>query len=206
MPQVVLVRHGLTDHNIAGIMQGLLDVPLNEEGERQAQLVAKWLSHRYHFDHVYSSSLERAEQTAAAIAGQQHCPVLSEPALRELDVGRWQGMTYHAAQEADPDLWQRLLRDPMHVRRPGGESIADVYRRVTDWLRRTVEPQHDSLCCVVSHAVPVRAILAYALDVHPAEFGLRMSLDNTGVSTLVYDETQERWRVNTINVTCHLGQ
>jgi broad specificity phosphatase PhoE len=206
LPQVILLRHGQTDHNKDGIMQGLLDVPLNRQGEQQADLVAKWLGNRYQFDQIYSSNLQRAKQTAVAIADRQDCPLSPEPALREIDVGKWQGLTYRAAQEQDPELWQQLLQDPMHVKRPGGESFVDVYQRVTAWWQRTVEPLTDEVCCIVTHGVPVRAILAYALDVDPADFGLRLSLANTGVSTLEYDQKLGRWRVQTINSTCHLGE
>ena len=206
MVQVVIVRHGQTDHNQQGIMQGLLDVPLNELGTRQAQAVAHWLGCRYRFDHIYTSNLQRADRTAQFIAEQQSCPVVAERALREINVGVWQGLTYPEAQQADPKLWQRLLDDPMNTPRPNGESYADVYQRVTDWWRQTIEPLTDEVCCVVTHGIPIRAILAYALAVDPAESGLRLSLDNTGVSTLDYDRKHSRWLVHTINATCHLGQ
>lgn len=204
LPQVILVRHGQTDHNLAGIMQGLLDVPLNPTGERQAALVAGWLSCRHRFDRIYASPLQRAYQTAAAIADRQTCPLVSRSELRELDVGAWQGLSYEAARAADPELWSALQQDPLRVRRPGGESIADAYQRVIGWWRQEIEPLAVTSCCIVTHAVPVRAILAHALDVDMIDFGLRMVLDNTSVSVLEYDQPHRRWRVRTINQTCHL--
>lgn len=206
MPQVVLLRHGQTDHNRKLIMQGLLDVPLNKVGAHQAEAVADWLHETCRFDRIYCSSLQRARQTAEPIARRQDCQLQIVPALREMNVGAWQGLTYRQAEARDPEIWQELMRDPLHTCRPGGESFADVYRRVIDWWQQVIEPLDEhTKCCVVTHGVPVRSILAYALAIDPVDFSLRMSLKNTGVSALEYDRQHQRWLAHSINATCHLG-
>lgn len=207
MPQVVLLRHGQTDHNRRGIMQGLLDVPLNSAGQNQATAAASWLQQTCRLDLVYSSNLLRAKQTAEPIATAQGCPLQIVQALQEMHVGEWQGLTYQEAELRDPDIWQDLLRDPFRTSRPGGESFADVHRRVTDWWRQAIEPlDEETVCGIVTHGVPVRSILAYALGIDPVDFSLRISLKNTGVSTLEFDRKHQRWLVHSINATCHLGK
>jgi len=207
LPQVILLRHGQTDHNQQGIMQGLLDVPLNSTGRSQAKAVAEWLQSTCRIDHVFCSHLERAKQTAEPIAAAQNCQVQPVRALQEMNVGEWQGLTYQQAERRDPDIWQDLLRDPFRTARPGGESFADVHQRVTAWWREVIEPMADeTVCAVITHGVPVRSILAYSLDIDPVDFSLRISLKNTGVSTLEYDRKHRRWLVHSINATCHLGK
>lgn len=188
-------------------MQGLLDVPLNSTGRSQASAAADWLQSTCKLDLVFCSSLRRAKQTAEPIAVAQNCQLQTVPELREMDVGEWQGLTYQKAERRDPDIWQDLLRDPFRTARPGGESFADVHRRVTDWWRQNIEPMDDeTVCAVVTHGVPVRSILAYSLDIDPVDFSLRISLKNTGISTLEYDRKHQRWLVHSINATCHLGK
>ncbi|MGI6358200.1 MAG: histidine phosphatase family protein [Bacillota bacterium] len=203
MPRVILLRHGETDHNRKGIMQGKLDVPLNHHGLRQAQLVATWLQDEQ-IDGVYCSNLQRAMQTAQPIADLQGCPLHTEPCIGEMDVGQWQGLTYQQAEQQYPDLWQALMKEPMYTRRPSGESFADVYERVIAWWQRVIEPMEEGCYCVVTHGVPVRSILAYTLDIDPVDFGLRISLKNTGISMLEYDRAHRRWLAHCINATCHL--
>ncbi len=203
MPRVFLLRHGQTDHNANGIMQGTLDVPLNDLGRQQARYAAAWLQQEQ-VHGVYCSNLQRARLTAQPIADLHGCPLQIEPALGEMDVGAWQGLTYRQAEQQYPEQWQALMNEPMHTPRPGGESFADVYRRVIDWWQRVIEPARDGCYCVVTHGVPVRSILAYALDIDPVDFGLRISLKNTGISTLEFDRAKGHWLTHSINATCHL--
>src|SRR3712207_2914672 len=90
---IYLVRHGQTTWNIERRFQGQLDVPLSEEGLRQAEAVASWLvRQRVRFGAVYSSDLLRAKQTAEAIGRRLGLEAEPVRALREIHVGDWQGM------------------------------------------------------------------------------------------------------------------
>lgn len=83
-----LIRHGETDWNASHRWQGHADIPLNQRGLRQAQLVAQQLqAEGVQFDAIYSSDLTRAYQTAWQIGALLHLPVQMLPPLREIDVG-----------------------------------------------------------------------------------------------------------------------
>ncbi|GAA5896705.1 hypothetical protein JCM5296_002982 [Sporobolomyces johnsonii] len=91
---VTVVRHGETDHNKAGIIQGHLDVPLNAQGEAQAAVAARWFQRAgVHFDQAWSSDLSRARKTAQIILEQQKDPVelKQDERIRERHLGNLQG-------------------------------------------------------------------------------------------------------------------
>ena len=92
MTTFYLIRHGETQANKAGILQGQLDVPLSESGRRQARAVAEALS-GVRLDAVYSSDLSRARETAEAIVEGRTCPLVLDRRLRELDMGAISGLT-----------------------------------------------------------------------------------------------------------------
>ncbi|MGI6344258.1 MAG: histidine phosphatase family protein [Bacillota bacterium] len=206
MTRVVLIRHGETRQNRAGIMQGRMDVPLSDVGQRQAEALGRHLGSKYRLDRLYSSQLLRAQMTAKAIQRHQDCELVICPELREIDVGRWQGLSYRQAREQFPDEWAALETDPWNMQRPAGESYREVSQRVLAWLTETVERAADrqQTVAIVTHGMPVRAILAHALGACPVAIGLALTVDNTGVSLLEYSHEKERWQVRTVNCTCHL--
>ena len=185
-------------------MQGLLDVPLNETGQQQAQAVARALQDRYSFTAIYSSHLQRAQKTAQAIAARQNCPLYLHHQLQELDVGDWSGMTRQEIQTQYPHIWDQLQADPYHTERPGGESFAQLYTRVTDWFQKHIAQQPPSTYCIISHAAAIRALLAHVLDIPPIDSNLHVTLDNTGISVIEYQANWQNWQVLAINCTCHL--
>ncbi|MGF7049926.1 broad specificity phosphatase PhoE [Paenibacillus sp. DS2015] len=93
--RIGLIRHGLTDWNVSGKIQGQSDIPLNEEGKRQAVALGERLLHEsYHWDYVISSGLSRAVETAAIIATKLSLPVLeSDIRLLERSFGQVEGLT-----------------------------------------------------------------------------------------------------------------
>lgn len=206
MLTVLLVRHGETDHNKNNIMQGHLDVPLNETGRAQAKHLARYLAARYPIEHIYSSPLMRAYSTAEIIAAKQHCPITAVAELRELDVGLWQGLTLEQGRVTHPTIWESLHADTLYTRRPSGESYWDLYQRTTSWLEDKVAQLETGTICLVTHGGCVRTLLAYALSAPPElfSFASALTVDNTGLTVLHYKPTPRRWQVRTVNASCHL--
>ena len=92
MINIYLIRHGQTDWNVAGKIQGKTDIPLNETGRRQAVCLAKGMAKRPVVQ-IFSSDLLRARETAGAIGDSQHVAVETLPGLEEIGFGKWEGMT-----------------------------------------------------------------------------------------------------------------
>ena len=90
MTKVYLVRHGEAVGNVTHVFQGLSDLPLTENGKRQAALVGERMK-EIHLDKVYASQMSRAQDTAKAIASRQGLAVLTEPGVVEINGGEWEG-------------------------------------------------------------------------------------------------------------------
>ncbi len=130
MLTLLLTRHGLTDPpNV--MLGGQLDVPLTPEGRRQAEALARRLE-GVRVDRIVASPMLRALETAQIVATGR--PIEVDERLRELDYGRWEGLTYPEIDARDPDLRQRWENDPASHASPGGESGNDVGERARGFL------------------------------------------------------------------------
>lgn len=154
------VRHGETDWNAQGRLQGQRDVPLNDTGRRQASDVARHLralapaAHELPF-HV--SPLGRTRETAELLREQIGLPRAGyalEPRLAELSFGRWEGMTWKEVRARHPDAPKRVKRG-WDYQPPDGESYAMLAQRVSPWLATL---QGDAV--IVSHGGVARVLIS----------------------------------------------
>jgi probable phosphoglycerate mutase len=135
--QIVLIRHGETAWNAERRLQGHIDIALNAEGLRQAEALAGALSGE-HFDAIYASDLQRAHQTAQALAVRQGMLVHTDPALRERCYGGFEGLLYADIEQRFPmefAAWQARDIDsvmPSGVRE--AESFRQFYRRCVEGI------------------------------------------------------------------------
>jgi len=164
-----LIRHGVTRANKEGVLQGHLDVPLSELGEKEAELAGRALS-GVKLDAVYSSDLSRAKGTALAIVKHQGCKLVLDRRLRELHCGLLQGLTVAQSRERFPEFFRALKEDPMKARRPGGECYQDLYERSVRALEDIYRNYPDGTVAIVSHGGVIRCLLAHAAggEVDPA--------------------------------------
>ncbi len=127
-----IARHGETDWNKSGILQGWLDVPLNELGRKQASVLAAKLTHAK-FDTVWSSPLARARETAEIVAAAlQLQPPTCHVGLKEKHFGAIQGIPKSELAELDPALLEQILRRNPAAEFVGGEGLDEFVDRVLD--------------------------------------------------------------------------
>jgi len=160
---LTLVRHGQTSANIDGVWHGSTDTPLTPLGHRQAARVADWLR-RHHPDvaAIYTSDLQRAHDTARAIGAALGLEPRPEPALREYDLGAWEGIPFRELWERHR-LWDRMREDPHHAPH-GGESPLAVTTRFVDALRRIAGAHPGERVVVVAHGGALSMALGALLD------------------------------------------
>jgi len=183
---VVLVRHGETDWSRTGRHTGRTDVPLTEEGRRQAILLREWLAERT-FARVLTSPLSRAADTCR-LAGLDRGARSSE-ALLEWDYGNYEGMTTPAIRERRPD-WL-LWRDGC----PNGESAAQVGARVDPVVAELRELDGDA--ALFAHGHVLRVLAARWLALGP-EAGSLLALSTATLSVLGWEReiaVIRRWNV-----------
>jgi len=152
MTTLLLARHGETDWNREGRWQGWADPPLNEAGRAQAQALAEQLR-TTPFDAVYSSDLRRAHETAVIVAAPHAVPVVSDPGLREIDVGSWSGLTR-----------EEIARRFPGAERPDGETRGEHLARVLHTVERIARAHVGERLLVVSHGGTMRALRSHASD------------------------------------------
>jgi 2,3-bisphosphoglycerate-dependent phosphoglycerate mutase len=148
-----VVRHGETDWNRERRVQGHTDIPLNDEGRRQAQALAAELS-TVHFDAAYSSDLARASETAAIVVGARPLVVTQDPELREKHFGTWEGLTDDAIHEQFPQAANGPWGD--------GETTEAMDDRIVAALARIAGSHPGGSVLVVTHGGPLRALYRQA--------------------------------------------
>ena len=166
--ELVLVRHGWTDWNDEGRYQGQDGPGLNNQGQAQVQAVARQLAGRP-AQALYSSDLARALETAQAIAEAASLPLHTDPRLREIHQGVWQGMLFDDIQARYSADLQRFRADPVHHSPPGGETLAQLARRFTAALDDYAVRHAGSRVIVVTHKLPIALVRCMATNRPPAE-------------------------------------
>jgi broad specificity phosphatase PhoE len=130
MTILTLVRHGQTDWNLQHRYQGQKDIPLNDEGMRQAKALAVQLAGES-FDAIYSSDLRRALQTAQEVHKGRNIDLIKDVRLREICFGEWEGELFQEMFSRYPDRFELSRADPSTIMAPGGESVAQVAERTS---------------------------------------------------------------------------
>ena len=131
LTNVLLVRHGETAWNAERRLQGHLDIALNGEGERQAAAVARALA-KVRIDAVISSDLQRASQTAQAIATAHQLPVQVEKALRERCYGGFEGLLYAEIEQRFPREFAKWQARDVDAVLPAGANLGESFREFYD--------------------------------------------------------------------------
>ncbi len=181
---LTLVRHGETSANLDGVWHGSTDTPLTERGRRQAERVARYLVEK-HGDAaaLYSSGLQRARETALAVGAALGLELRTDAALREYDLGSWEGKTYRDLQ-TEHQLWDRM-RDDLDFAPHGGESPRQVAARFTGALRRIATAHPAARVVVVAHGGALTLALGDLLDGDIRQW--RRVMKNCAVSELVIE-------------------
>jgi broad specificity phosphatase PhoE len=159
---IYLVRHGETNWNRIGRLQGLRDVGLNSVGVMQAiKLARRFRSLR--LAALITSPLSRARVTGMRIRGSQQVPVIAENDLREIDHGHWTGMTPLEIAQKSPEEYAAWKYEPDSFRPSSGERLRSVYGRAGRVLARVLETDVRNDVVIVSHGVVNAVLLCAAL-------------------------------------------
>jgi probable phosphomutase (TIGR03848 family) len=190
MTTVLLIRHGRTAANTAGVLVGRTSgIELDEAGVQQVAALATRLS-GVQLRAIVTSPLRRCRQTAQALISAQSdgCLMTVEQGLVECGYGDWTGKLLRDLSK--DKLWNAVQQQPSAVRFPGGESLSEMSARaisaVRAWNAR-MEAEHgpDAVWAAVSHGDPIKAVLADALGMHLDSFQ-RIVVDPASISIVRY--------------------
>ncbi|WP_406381090.1 bifunctional RNase H/acid phosphatase [Streptomyces sp. NBC_01618] len=200
----VLLRHGETaltpEKRFSG--SGGSDPELSATGRDQAERIARSLAARGTIEEIVSSPLRRCRETAAAVAARLGLEVRIEDGLRETDFGAWEGLTFAEVRERygpDLDAW---LSSAKAAPTGGGESFAEVTRRVAATRDRLTTRYAGRTVLLVTHVTPIKTLVRLALGA-PPEAMFRMELSAASVSAVAY-YSDGNVSLRLLNDTSHL--
>ncbi|MEL6260264.1 MAG: histidine phosphatase family protein [Cyanobacteria bacterium J06626_6] len=211
-PRLLLVRHGETNWNRDGRFQGQIDIPLNENGHKQAAQAAEFLK-QIHLDGAVSSSMLRPKETAEGIL-KHHTDVTLETTeqLWEISHGEWEGMLDTEIESGYPGMLAQWQSQPETVQMPGGENLKDVWNRakkgwqdiVSAYSELKADGSHHTVM-VVAHDAINKAILCQVFGLGPEKFW-QFKQGNGAVSVIDYHGGPDSVPVlSAANITTHLS-
>lgn len=182
MTKLIIVRHGEVAGN-AGDKKAFVgwgDLALNERGLQQAQAVGDFLQNET-IDAVYSSDLQRAVITAQKIATPHHLTVQIDPDLREVNYGKWEGLSEEELLEQYGEQWRDRQADPWNVSAVGGENYAQMWARFFPKWQALVERHQGQTAVLVGHNGLIRMLLCHLLGAPFANFK-RIHVNNCSIT------------------------
>lgn len=200
MSRLILVRHGRTAWHAEGRYAGTADVELDDVGRKQVELVVKRLAGAG-IEHVYSSPLSRCLELAERVADSHGLDVTVDERLREIDLGRWDGVLYTDIIKNDGEILRKWTADPSSMTVPGGESLAAVQDRSMQWFSQAVADYPEGTIIASSHGGPIRSILAAVIEL-PLSRIFRLQVDLASISIVNYKGKFSNLEL--LNETCHL--
>lgn len=199
--RIFLVRHGATSLTAEDRFAGSTEVSLSDEGRRQIASLAERLKGES-VDAFYASPLQRTMETASILAAPHGMQPITEPALREIDYGHWEGLT---RSEVETAFWKKYAiweEDPFTVAPVGGESGINVLNRALPVMRRIIEQHRHRSVVVVSHKGTNRLLISSLLGFDVRAY--RDRLDQSPAALTILDFMNEvRPRLRLFNDVSH---
>lgn len=200
MINIFLIRHGRQNSPLCNV-----DVELSPEGRHQAELLRDRLKN-YDIDAIYSSNLIRARQTAQIINQAFKLPHEIREDIREISFGLMEGKSDEYIEEHFHDfkVEQKTLSKDLPY--PGGENGADVKERAMPIIREIARSGNKNIV-VVTHGGVIRSLLAELIGRNQASrFLFAVSLENTGITQLIYHPKEDRFYLERFNDYAHLEE
>lgn len=200
--RVTLLRHGQTEYNAEGRMQGHLDTRLTEEGRAQAAAAAPLLA-ELPFDRVVTSDLTRAHDTATVVAAAVGLPLSADKRLRETHLGEWQGRTVAEIEHKDPGAIAAWRSDPRWAP-PGGESRVDVVVRslpvVEELDLAYADDPGERSVLLVAHGGMIAGMVCGLLGLPEPTWPVIGGMGNARWAVVARRDDHPRWRLSGYNI------
>ncbi len=186
MLRLYITRHGETIWNTQKRMQGHKDSELTDKGRRQAAQLAKALE-TVELEVVYSSSSGRTMQTSRIIAGNRDIPVIPMDSLKELNLGKWEGMIASDVEREYPVQYRNFWEFPHLYETVGGETLTDAMDRIKKTLEYITERHRDGNVLIVTHAVTLKLITLIAEQKEMKDLWKGAYVHPTSLSIIEYE-------------------
>ncbi len=201
MLKLYLIRHGETDWNVDGRIQGHSDVDLNARGYEQARRLAARIGEEGTFEAIYSSPLKRAFATAQLIGAAVKLPVTTDPRLLERSLGVLEGLTLAEIRAKFPEVHRAWHDGGTRPHIPGEETREAFVERAHSFIRDLRARHPEGRVIAVTHGGTINMLLMASLELD-LERPLPFSIDNATINVVQWGERGARLRV--LNDAGHL--
>ncbi|MBU5465881.1 alpha-ribazole phosphatase [Virgibacillus sp. MSJ-26] len=181
--QIYLIRHGQTDWNIRGKLQGSMDIELNQTGITQAKLLSNTLLNSdYNFSAIYSSPQKRAIQTAQILSELTKVKYVSIEGLQEINFGEWEGLTWNEIEERYPAQYKKWSVNQRYSKPPKGESYQELLNRVLPAIHKVIKRNRENVV-IVTHRAVIMCLQCYLTNT-PFDQMMKFNMDNSSILKL----------------------
>ena len=184
MLEILIVRHGETAWNTADIFRGRVQIGLSDEGLKQAGKLGKYLSGKK-IQAVYCSPLQRALQTAQAVALRQQLTAQPLEDLTDLNFGKWEGVAVQQVKTQYPEIYRLWREKPQLANIPEGESLRAARDRAMKAVEKIIADNPEGAVVIVTHRVITKLLETALLDLDDSHFW-NIDQDTCGVTTFLY--------------------
>ena len=185
MIKLILVRHGITTCNEDGVLSGLTDSKLSEEGKKQANKLAKYLKHE-NIDSIYTTHFSRTKETVRKLSEIKNIQIQETSKFNEINFGDFEGLSFEQIERSYPEEIQKMINEGFEYKYPNGESLVDTFKRVKNELNRIIDNNKNSTVLICSHGGTIRNIISYLLcDDYKYHWNFR--IDNCSISEIELD-------------------
>ncbi len=201
MSTILIARHGETLLKSSLRYWGHTDVELSELGIKQAKRLRDLLATEK-IDAIYCSDLRRASTTAEIVASKNGAEVIVSPELREVCFGEIEGLTFEEVRQRYPEVVKSWMEGGIDLQYPGGESLAEVSERASDFASRLRTLPSGQTILIVAHSGFLRLLICHLLGIGPQHW-YQFNLDFASLSII---ETHSRRAIlRSLNNTSHIG-
>ena len=159
--KLIFIRHGQTDWNLQGKIQGSYDSELNEIGMKQAtELSEKLIKLNYKFKKIYTSPQKRALKTAKILSDSSKVPYIIIENLKEINMGKWEGLSWGEVENNYPIEYKNWKENRKDVPPPNGESYEHMLYRVLGSLHKIIKENTDDVV-IVAHSAIIMCLQCY---------------------------------------------
>ena len=194
---IIFLRHGQAENNAKRILAGRTGgVPLTDTGRNQARGAAEFLEH-LDISAIYSSPIERAQDTAEIVAGHNSLDVRTDERLIELEMGRFTGMGYDDVLSNHGDVFLKFYQGSREVAENGVETFDQVKSRVRDVVGHVSREHPGQNVVLVTHMDPIKAMLSTVIDPSP---NVLFELIIATASLNIFRESNAKFSLSAINL------
>lgn len=181
--KLFLIRHGQTEWNVKGKIQGSYDSELNDTGITQAyELSKKILEADYKFSKIYSSQQKRAFKTAQILSEATNVECIPMKGLEEMNLGEWEGLSWAEVQEKYPREFEEWHKNLRYTRSPKGESYQEMTERVLAAIHKIIN-ENNSDVAIVTHSAVIMCLQCYITNT-PFDKMTKFKADNTTITQM----------------------